>query len=175
VITGLWAEPFFKSGPLWQRLILGGWNFSEITTFQSGQTLSLSAPGNVTTAQGNTTSNRPNVVPGVSDQVANPSLARWFNTAAFTQPAPFTFGNASRTIPNVMGPRLINTDFALYKDFTFKEKYIVDLRGEAFNLWNRPDFGNPNLVVGTPTFGTITSLLVNPLPRNIQLSMRVTF
>ena len=175
VITGLWAEPFFKSGPLWQRLILGGWNFSEITTFQSGQTLSLSAPGNVTTAQGNTTSNRPNVVPGVSDQVANPSLAQWFNTAAFTPPAPFTFGNASRTIPNVMGPRLINTDFALYKDFRIREKYIVDLRGEAFNLWNRPDFGNPNLVVGTPTFGTITSLLVNPLPRNIQLSMRVTF
>jgi len=175
VITGLWAEPFFKSGPLWQSLILGGWNFSEITTFQSGQTLSLSASGNVVTAQGNTTSNRPNVVPGVSDQVANPSLAQWFNTAAFTQPAPFTFGNASRTIPNVMGPRLINTDFALYKDFRIREKYIVDLRGEAFNLWNRPDFGNPNLVVGTPTFGTITSLLVNPLPRNIQLSMRVTF
>jgi hypothetical protein len=175
VITGLWAEPFFKTGPVWERMLLGGWNISQITTFQSGQTLSLSASGNVSTAQGNTTSNRPNVVPGVSDQVANPSLAQWFNTAAFTQPAPFTFGNASRTIPNVMGPRLINTDFALYKDFRIRERYIVDLRGEAFNLWNRPDFGNPNLVVGTPTFGTITSLLVNPLPRNIQLSMRVTF
>jgi hypothetical protein len=175
VITGLWSEPFFKTGPAWERLILGGWNISEITTFQSGQTLSLSASGNVTTAQGNVTSNRPNVVPGVSDQLAHPTIAQWFNTAAFTPPAPFTFGNASRTIPNVMGPRLINSDFALYKDFRIREKYIVDLRGEAFNLWNRPDFGNPNLVVGSPTFGTITSLLVTPLPRNIQLSMRVTF
>jgi Carboxypeptidase regulatory-like domain len=175
VITGLWAEPFFKSGPLWQRMLLGGWNFSEITTFQSGQTLSLVAPGNVTTAVNSTSTNRPNVVPGVSDQLANPTLAEWFNTAAFSLPAPFTFGDASRTIPNVMGPRLINTDIALYKDFIVKEKFKIDIRGEAFNLFNRPDFGNPNLTVGTPTFGTITSLLVNPLPRNIQLSMRVTF
>ena len=175
VITGLWAEPFFKSGPLWQRMVLGGWNFSEVTSFQSGQTLSLVAPGNVGTAQNNTTTNRPNVVYGVSDQVANPNLQQWFNTAAFSLPAPFTFGNASRTIPNVMGPRLINVDVALYKDFRIKEKYMVDLRGEAFNLFNRPDFGNPNLTVGSPTFGTITSLLVNPLPRNIQLSLRVTF
>jgi len=174
VITGLWAEPFFKSGPLWERMVLGGWNFSEITTFQSGQTLSLSAPGNVVTAQNNTT-NRPNVVYGVSDQVANPTLSQWFNTAAFSLPAPFTFGNASRTIPNVMGPRLINMDVALYKDFVVKEKYTIDLRGEAFNLFNRPDFGNPNLTVGSPTFGMITSVLVNPLPRNIQLSLRVTF
>ena len=175
VITGLWAEPFFKQGPMWERMILGGWNISEITTFQSGNTLSLSAPGNVTTAQGNTTSNRPNVVPGVSDTVPNPSLAEWFNINAFTTPAPFTFGNASRTIPNVMGPRLINTDFALYKDFLIREKYKIDLRGEAFNLFNRADFGNPNLTVGSPTFGQISSLLVNPLPRNIQLSLRVTF
>jgi hypothetical protein len=70
VITGLWAEPFFKTGPMWERMILGGWNISEITTFQSGQTLSLSASGNVTTAQGSITSNRPNVVAGVSDQLA---------------------------------------------------------------------------------------------------------
>jgi hypothetical protein len=175
VITGLWAEPFFKSGPRWQRMILGGWNFSEITTFQSGQTLSLVASGNVTTAVNSTSTNRPNVVSGVSDKLANPTLAEWFNTAAFALPAPFTFGDASRTIPNVMGPRLINTDFALYKDFVIKERYKLDLRGEAFNLFNRPDFGNPNLTVGTPTFGTITSLLVNPLPRNIQVSMRVTF
>jgi hypothetical protein len=175
VITGLWAEPFFKNGSLWQRMILGGWNFSTVTSFQSGQTLSLSASGNVGTAQANTTTNRPNVVSGVSDQLANPSIAEWFNTAAFTTPAPFTFGNASRTIPNVMGPRLINMDIALYKDFIIKEKYKIDLRGEAFNVANRPDFANPATNASLSTFGTITSLLVNPLPRNIQVSMRVTF
>jgi hypothetical protein len=74
-----------------------------------------------------------------------------------------------------MGPRLINMDFALYKDFSVKERYKIDLRGEAFNLANRPDFANPATNESLSTFGTITSTLVNPLPRNIQLSLRVSF
>ena len=168
VLTGLWAEPFFKSGSQWQRLLLGGWNVSTVASFQSGQTLSLSATNNLGT-------NRPNVVPGVSDQVANPSLSQWFNTAAFSVPAAFTYGNASRTIPNVMGPRLINVDLALYKYFAVRERYKIDLRGEAFNFANRPDFNNPATNASLPTFGTITSTLVNPLPRNIQLSLRLSF
>jgi hypothetical protein len=74
-----------------------------------------------------------------------------------------------------MGPRLINVDFALYKDFTIREKYKIDLRGEAFNLMNRPDFGNPGTNASLPTFGVISSTLVTPLPRNCQMSMRFTF
>jgi len=70
---------------------------------------------------------------------------------------------------------LINVDFALYKDFIVREKIKIDLRGEAFNLANRPDFGNPGTNASSATFGVISSLLVNPLPRNIQLSMRFTF
>jgi Carboxypeptidase regulatory-like domain/TonB dependent receptor len=169
VLTALWAEPFFKTGPIWERQILGGWNLSTVISAQSGQTLSLSASNNVTS------SNRPNVVSGVSDKVANPSLAEWFNTAAFSIPAPYTYGDSSRTVPNVMGPRLINMDLALYKDFTIKERFKVDLRGEAFNLTNRPDFNNPATNASSTTFGTITSLLVTPLPRNMQLSLRVSF
>jgi hypothetical protein len=74
-----------------------------------------------------------------------------------------------------MGPRLINVDFALYKDFLIREKYKIDLRGEAFNLMNRPDFGNPGTNESSTSFGVISTLLVTPLPRNIQLSMRLTF
>ncbi|HKD06773.1 MAG TPA: TonB-dependent receptor [Bryobacteraceae bacterium] len=168
VLTGLWAEPFFKQGRQWERLILGGWNISTVASFQSGQTLSVSATNNLGT-------NRPNVVAGVSAQVPNPSLSQWFNTAAFSIPAPFTYGNSSRTIPNVMGPRLINVDFALYKDFVIKERVTATLRGEAFNLANRPDFNNPATNASLSTFGTITSTLVTPLPRNCQLSLRLTF
>ncbi len=166
VLTGLWAEPFFKQGSQWQRLALGGWNISTVASFQSGQTLSISATNNLGT-------NRPNVVSGVSDQVANPSLSQWFNTAAFSIPAPFTYGDSSRTIPNVMGPRLINVDFALYKDFVIKERITATLRGEAFNLANRPDFNSPATNASLSTFGTITSTLVNPLPRNCQVSLPI--
>jgi hypothetical protein len=169
VLTALYHEPFFTQGSRLARMVLGDWNFSSIATFQSGQTLSLSASNNVTS------SNRPNVVSGVSDRLAHPSLAEWFNTAAFSVPAPFTYGDASRTIPNVMAPRLINEDFALYKDFVIKERYKIDLRGEAFNLTNRPDFGNPGTNASVATFGVISSTLVAPLPRNLQVSMRFTF
>lgn len=168
VLTGLWTEPFFKQGSRLERLALGGWNLSTVASFQSGQTLSISATNNL----GN---NRPNVVPGVSDQVAHPTLSQWFNTAAFSVPPAFTYGNSSRTIPNVMGPRLINVDLALYKDFVVHERFTIALRGEAFNLANRPDFGNPATNASLSTFGTVTSTLVNPLPRNIQLSMRISF
>jgi hypothetical protein len=74
-----------------------------------------------------------------------------------------------------MGPRLINADLAIYKDFVIKERYKIDLRGEAFNLMNRPDFANPATNASSTTFGSITSLLVNPLPRNIQVSLRVSW
>ena len=66
-------------------------------------------------------------------------------------------------------------DLALYKDFTIRERFKIDLRGEAFNLTNRPDFSNPATSASSTTFGTITSLLVTPLPRNLQLSLRVSF
>lgn len=169
VFTALWHEPFFKDGSRFTRMLLGDWNFSSIATFQSGQTLSLSASNNVTST------NRPNVVSGVSDQLAHPTLSEWFNTAAFSVPAPFTYGDASRTVPNVMAPRLINEDFALYKDFVIRERYKIDLRGEAFNLMNHPDFGNPGTNASVPTFGVISSTLVSPLPRNCQVSLRFTF
>jgi hypothetical protein len=169
VLTALWHEPFFTHGRLWERLALSGWNFSSVTTLQSGQSLSVLASNNVTS------NNRPNVVPGVSDTVPNPTLSKWFNTAAFSVPAPFTYGNASRTIPNISGPSLINEDFALYKDFRLRENYTLQLKGEAFNLTNRPDFGNPGLNASLPTFGIISSTLVTPLPRNCQISLRLTF
>jgi hypothetical protein len=69
----------------------------------------------------------------------------------------------------------MNEDFALYKDFRLKENYTLQLKGEAFNLTNRPDFGNPGLNASLPTFGIISSTLVTPLPRNCQISLRLTF
>ena len=92
----------------------------------------------------------------------------WFNTAAFSVPAPFTYGNASRTIPNIMGPRLINEDFALYKDFVIREKYKIDLRGEAFNLMNRGEDLDVQRRRGS-TFGDVSSI---QLPRTTRVGIR---
>jgi hypothetical protein len=124
--------------------------------------------------------NRPNVVAGVDPTLSNPTLAKWFNTAAYTTPAPFTYGNSSRTMPNVTGPGLQTIDFSVFKDFTFRERYKLQVRGEAFNLFNKPAFDVPGRDVTQQTFGVVTATLVtaqtaNAGSRELQFSLRLSF
>jgi len=133
---------------------------------QSGASIAL---------QSGSSTQRPNVVPGVSAKLDEPTLNAWINKAAFSVPAPFTYGNAGRTIPNVMSDGLFNIDFSLYKDFNIRERFKLQLKGEAYNLTNTPTFDVPNRDVNAQNFGTVTATALNPRPRSVQLSMRVTF
>ena len=125
--------------------------------------------------QSGSSTQRPNVVAGVSPKLDTPTLDAWINKAAFSIPAPFTYGNASRTIPNVSSDGLFNIDFSLYKDFSILERFKLQLKGEAYNLTNTPTFDVPNRDVNAQNFGTVTATALNPRPRSVQLSMRVTF
>ena len=87
-------------------------------------------------------------------------VAEFFNTNAFVNPnllAPGTFGNSGRN--TISGPALSNTDFAGMKNFTVKEVFKVQIRAEAFNIFNQVNFGEPNANVnsGPGVFGTLTS------------------
>jgi hypothetical protein len=95
-----------------ERFLLGGWQLNAIATLESGRTIALMSGGG----------NRPNVVAGKDPNSGDRSLTRWFNTAAFAVPAPFGFGNASRTVPNVMSDGVKNVDFSMFKDFRVTEK-----------------------------------------------------
>jgi len=141
-------------------------------TIESGRTIALGV--NLTAGVGVTNANFPNVVAGVSPQLADPTLSKWFNTAAYSVPAPFSFGNASRTIPNVMSNGLFDFDLSLFKDFRIRERYKLQLRGEAFNLSNTPTFATPGQDVASQTFGVVTATS-SPLPRQMQLSLRFEF
>jgi hypothetical protein len=77
--------------------------------------------------------------------------------AAFVNPAPFTFGNASRTLPRVLGPPLINFDSLLAKNFRVRERWRAQFRLEMFNMTNTPNWAVPNDVLGSTSFGVITS------------------
>jgi hypothetical protein len=167
IFTGLWEMPFFRHAPhAWQRQVFGGWNANGILTLQSGQTIAL---------QSGSASQRPNTVAGVNDQAVKQTLTQWFNTAAFTPPAPFTYGNASRTIPNVMSDGMFDLDFSLYKTFLITERFKLNLKGEAYNLTNTPTFDVPGRDVTSQTFGVVSATALNPRPRAVQLSMRLTF
>ena len=166
VLTALWAIP---TGNLQNRVlksVLGGWQVNAISTLQSGQPIALAA-----SATGG--ANRPNVAPGVKDSVPHPTLAQWFNTLAFTSPAPYTWGNVSRTLPDVLGPGLVNVDFSVLRTFNIMERYRLQFRAEAFNLNNTPQFAGPGNSITSGTFGAITSTVNQP--RVLQFALRVDF
>jgi hypothetical protein len=98
------------------------------------------------------------------------SLNEFFNTAAFAAPPANQFGNAGRNI--VIGPGLVDFDFALSRSFALWERSQLQFRAEAFNIANHPAFGGPGATYGTPNFGFITSA---GEPRDLQMSLKLVF
>jgi hypothetical protein len=168
VISALWALPFGKTGSALTRHIAGGWQLNAIQTMESGTPISLSA----TVAGGG---NRPNVVPGATAKLENPTLERWFDPSAFSNPAGYTFGNVSRTLPDIHSDSLYNLDLSLFKNFRFTEKTSLQFRAEAFNTTNTPTFDTPGRVMNSATFGVVTATAFNPKPREVQLALRFLF
>ena len=169
VVTSLYDLPFFKKGNLLARSVLGGWQVNGIITLQSGLPIPVFMPTNIFGAD------RPNVVPGVSNKAATQTLTQWFNTAAFTAPAPYTYGNVARTLPDISGDGLFNLDFSLFKNFTVRERFRFQFRAEAFNLTNTPTFEIPNSTYGPLNFGQVTAQAFSPKPRIIQFGLRMDF
>jgi hypothetical protein len=158
------------------RYLLGGWQIAYIGEFRSG------APYGVIEAVNRTNSfsdgQRPNVVGNPvlsSDRSTAAKLAQWFNTAAFAQPALYTFGNAGRTAG--YGPGAISMDTSLIKDFPvqFIEGHKLELRADALNFINRANFGNPAVARGNASFGRITTLAPGNQARIIQIGLTYRF
>jgi hypothetical protein len=148
--------------------VVGGWELSAIYSAQSGLpfTTSLSFDN----ANAGTTSYPNRVCDG---KLSNPSLSRWFDTNCFVAPPSFVFGNEGRNV--LTGPGRNNLDFGLHRSFRIpvRESMRLDVRGEAFNLFNHPQFGLPGSTIGNPGVGTITGTSVPN--RIMQLGLRLAF
>jgi hypothetical protein len=164
--------------------LVGGWNVSGIAAADSGAPFTVFLPvdnANVGTSQ------RPNFVPGCqlrpSGFQQNPY--HWYNTACYTMPAPYTFGDVSRN--SLRGPDFRDVDFALFKDFKLTESKTLQFRSEFFNLPNRANFSPPggsatgsysslggsvSSTFGTPTFMQIFSASA---AREIQFALKLLF
>jgi len=164
----LYDLPFAGSGNSFVRHVLGGWRINAITTLESGRPISLAA-----SVQGG--GSRPNVVPGASAKLDNPTLSEWFNTKAFSIPDPYTWGNAARTLPDVNSDGLFSMDASLFKTFPIGDRYRLQFRAEAFNLTNTPTFDTPGLTIGSATFGVVTATAFLPRPREFQFALRLDF
>jgi Carboxypeptidase regulatory-like domain len=159
--------------------LVGGWGIDGVTIFQSGFPLVLSnGAANYTTLFG--AGSRPNVVAGCnkgSPLSGRGQLNEWFNTACFTAPPDFTFGNESRTDPTLRGSGVKNFDFALFKRTRFgpDEKLGIEFRTEFFNLFNRTQFAPPNTSVTSSNFGVVSSTYPGTNPRLIQFGLKFAF
>jgi hypothetical protein len=156
--------------------LISGWGLDGVLTFQRGFPLFVTASQNTANAFAGTA--RPNENGQDANLDGGPAVSRlskWFNTANFSQTAPFTFGNSPRTLPNVRTHGINNLDFALFKNTTFgpENKMKLQFRVEVFNLANRVQFGYPGQSFGTAQFGIVSSQLNQP--RLIQLALRFSF
>ena len=89
----------------------------------------------------------------------------------FRSPTQYTFGNSGRDI--LTGPGFHNIDFGLSRIINITERAHLEIRAEAFNLFNTPQFGLPNATLGQSTTAVISSV-TNP-QRQIQLAARIQF
>lgn len=183
VVSGLFELPIgkgkkldFKNGVA--NNILGNWQLNTITTIVQGTPL-------VVRGANNGLANRPNWVgslelpSGFTD--ANPQRGvQWFNTAAFMNPALYTFGNTPRAISQFRNPGAVIVDLSVFKNFIITEKLKLQFRAEAFNAPNHVNLGTPNTSFGAgPTgvnnndaFGRITG---SRDPRLMQLGLKLIF
>lgn len=101
---------------------------------------------------------------------AEDKLDQWFDPSVFSQPAPFTFGNAPERIPGLQGHHLNSVDFSLFKQIAPTPGLRLQLRIEAFNLFNYVQFGNPNTNLNEANIGQVTSQANTP--RQLQVGIK---
>jgi len=160
--------------------ILGGWETSGIWTARTGRMLTVSvARSTADVPDGNTSGQRPDLVPGVSVYPAGgPTFAQWLNPAAFAIPARGTWGNAGRVVAT--GPGLAQIDVVLQKTTRVTEGQSIVFRVESYNLPNRIQAGNPGTTLTSPaSFGLVNSGLNRTIgtgtSRQLQLALRYNF
>ena len=197
----LYDLPFGKGkhfGSTWNsgtNAVLGNWQVNLIERATSGFPLFVvdsSNPSGVFFSYNGNTFSRPNQVgnPNEAGPVAgNPGCSapseihthlHWFNPCAFESAPAGELGTAARA--PVYGPRFVNTDFSVIKDFplSFREGMGLQFRAEFFNLFNHPQFylngyaDSGEQDVNTPSsFGVINNTVNNP--RLIQFALKLKF
>lgn len=164
---------FLNAAPRALDLVLGGWQVNGIVTFQTSVPLQIANGGNFTNL--GSPGQRPNNN-GQSAKKSGPiedRLNSYFDQSVFSQAGNFTFGNTSRTSPDLRGPGTRAFDASLFKRFTIRDQLSTEFRLEAFNAFNHPIWNGPGTTVNAPgSFGVITAKGGN---RNLQMVLRVQF
>ncbi len=184
----VWDIPLFKRDGLAHGL-LGGWQYSGITTFSTGSPFSVIFPAdNAGVGNGVGSSSYADLVGNPKAGVEQVPLLGYgrvfYNAAAYATPTALTFGDSGRN--SLQNPARINFDMALFKHFVIKENAAIEFRAEAFNVFNHTEWnpiagqagaGAANNGSGTNTFGTTGFLYAGGVheARILQLALKFLF
>jgi hypothetical protein len=178
-INGTWELP-------WGHGLIKGWSLSGIATLQSGFPLSPQLGYNPTGNGDTRNPVRPDRTPGFREPLYSKRVKQWFNPAAFSAPAPGTFGDLGRD--TLTGPGLTELDLSVAKSTTIREGLRAQFRAEFFNVLNHSNFTTPNPVVyssgptpktptvepqQSPTAGVISATATTS--RQIQFGLKLLF
>jgi hypothetical protein len=178
--------PFFEQPGLLHTL-LGGWQISDLTGFQTGTPFSVA---NLTNADNAGTGNSVSTVTSYPDITGNPHARaavrhpasapgpRLYNNDAFVAPRGLTYGNAGRNVLNL--PRRTNFDMGLFKNFAVRESMNFEFRAEAFNVFNHTQWSGIDTSscysnVSGCTDSTFLTANAAHNPRILQLAAKFIF
>ena len=168
------GEPYLSNIHGAANAVLGGWRLNGITKLRSGLPIALVAAPNGLSQFGAGTI-RPNYMAGCLKSApgsphSEARVAEWFNTACFSQPDHFSFGNEPRVDPKLKAQGEDNFDVSVSKSFDIAEHDRLKFSAEIFNLFNHAQFVEPNVSLSSPGFGQVSNQ--RNIPRTIQFALR---
>ncbi len=175
-INATYSLPFGRDNDAFAGYLVRDWQISGIQTLESGLPFTPQLSYNPSNDGDTRNPVRPSLNPSFTGRLILGGPNEYFDPSAFIQPLSGTYGNAGRNI--LPGPTLYETDLALARRFSLSERFNLQFRAEAFNIFNQTNFNTPNPVVFTgategpsPTAGLITSTATTS--RQIQLGLKL--
>jgi hypothetical protein len=175
-ITHTLSSSWIYEIPWARQKYYGGWQLGGILLLRGGLPLTVTQQQGVASTG---TGNRPNRI--CDGKLSNPTIDKWFDTSCFVPTADTTgtYGDSGRGI--IRGPGSFNIDASLIKNTRFGH-VDTEIRLEAFNVLNHPQFANPNTTIGNSAVGTITAMLASPscalcgtTERQVQIAFKARF
>ena len=153
--------------------MLGAWEWSGIAAFQKGIPLRIAGPDNTGLPSFALNVGRGNRL--CNPVLSNPTTGQYFNTSCFAPAPPFTIPTDSLTQPVLRDYGRANVNMSAIRNQVFKERYNVQFRLEAFNVFNHPALSlgsGSSVTIGAAQFGQV---LAGGNPRQLQLGLRLVF
>ncbi len=178
-ISYIWELPFGRGKAFGKNMhplvdaVLGGWKTNGIWRFSSGQPIGLSYNDSISLPTYG--SQRPNLTGALVRNTGSDWRDQYFaNPEVVARPAPYTLGNASRTIGSVRNPGTNVANMSLLKEFNqfgrIREGMHLEFRAEFFNAFNHPRFCGPNTNFEGGNFGVVDGMCGDP--REVQMALK---